>query len=261
MIRLGQGHNAWLVSRQEADLSRQGSSPRVVRFAAQPQNVTVDLAKSAVVVIDMQNDFCCKGGWLDSIGVDVTPLQQPIGPLSALLPMARSQHVPILWVNWGNRPDKLNLSPSLLHVYNPFGDGCGIGDVLPNGSAVLQKGSWGAAIVDQLLVDANDIFVDKFRISGFWDTPLDSILRTLGITTLFFCGVNVDQCVLATLQDANFLGYDCILLEDCVATTSPSYCFDATIYNVKQCYGFVSYADAVVDAMRTSTAAKERVLP
>jgi nicotinamidase-related amidase len=77
-------------------------------------------------------------------------------------------------------------------------------------------------------------------MSGFWDTALDSILRNLGRTTLFFGGVNADQCVMATLQDANFLGYDCILLEDCTATTSPDYCLQATLYNVKQCFGFVS---------------------
>ena len=77
-------------------------------------------------------------------------------------------------------------------------------------------------------------------MSGFWDTPLDSILRNLGVTTLLFAGVNVDQCVLCTLQDANFLGYDCILLEDCSATTSPSFCTEATLYNVRQCFGFTA---------------------
>jgi nicotinamidase-related amidase len=77
-------------------------------------------------------------------------------------------------------------------------------------------------------------------MSGFWDTPLDSILRNLGVTTLLFGGVNADQCVLCTLQDANFLGYDCIYLDDCSATTSPDFCLQATRYNVKQIFGFVA---------------------
>ena len=81
-------------------------------------------------------------------------------------------------------------------------------------------------------------------MSGFWDTALDSILRNLGATTLLFAGVNVDQCVLATLQDASCLGYDCILLEDCSATTSPDYCLAATLYNVRQCFGFVAESKA-----------------
>ena len=87
-------------------------------------------------------------------------------------------------------------------------------------------------------------------MSGFWDTPLDSILRNLGRTTLFFGGVNADQCVMATLQDANFLGYDCILVKDCTATTSPEYCWQATLYNVKQCFGFLSDSQAMLEAIK-----------
>ena len=104
-------------------------------------------------------------------------------------------------------------------------------------------------MVDELIPEAIDIQVDKYRMSGFWDTPLDSILRNLGKTTLLFGGVNADQCVMATLQDANFLGYDCILLRDCTATTSPDFCFKATVYNVNQCFGFVSDSRAMVEAI------------
>jgi nicotinamidase-related amidase len=211
----------------------------------------MNLRTSAVVIIDMQNDFCAKGGWLDTIGVPIDAAREPIGPLNPLLTFARNREIPVIWVNWGNRVDKLNVSPSTLHVYNPDGKSIGLGDPLPaNGSPVLEKGGWGAAIVDGLSVDNRDIFVDKFRMSGFWDTPLDSILRNLGITSLLFAGVNMDQCVMATLQDANFLGYDCILLTDCSATTSPAYCRDATIYNVKQCYGFVTTSEAFVNGKR-----------
>jgi len=148
--------------------------------------------------------------------------------------------VPVIWLNWGNRPDRLNLSPALLHVYKPTGEGVGLGDPLPaNGAKVLEFGSWSAAIVDGLHVDPGDIHVAKYRMSGFQDTVLDSMLRNLSVTTLLFAGVNADQCVLCTLQDANFLGYDCLLLEDCTATTSPEFCMAATLYNVRQCFGFV----------------------
>jgi nicotinamidase-related amidase len=193
----------------------------------------------------MQNDFCAPEGWLAHIGVDIAPARRPIAPLAALLPTVRAAGVPVLWVNWGNRPDRLNLSPSLLHVYAPDGAGLGLGGKVPGtGAPVLEKGSWGAALVDGLAPAEGDIQVDKFRMSGFWDTPLDSILRNLGVTTLLFAGVNVDQCVLATLQDASCLGYDCILLEDCGATTSPDYCLAATLYNVRQCFGFVAHSRA-----------------
>ena len=85
------------------------------------------------------------------------------------------------------------------------GSGIGLGEVLPNGARVLQKDSWAAAVVDELSPLPQDIRVDKYRISGFWDTPLDSILKNLGIKTVLFAGVNTDQCVLHSLTDANFL--------------------------------------------------------
>ena len=238
--------NLWRVSASHADLVRTSRAPRPLTLEADPKTVTLDLSRTALLVVDMQNDFCSPAGWLASIGVDVGPAQSPIAPLSRLLPALRARGVPVVWVNWGNRADRLNLSPSLLHVYDPCGEGTGLGaPVAGGGEAVLEKDSWGAAIVDGLAAEPGDVFVDKFRMSGFWDTPLDSILRNLGVTTVLFAGVNSDQCVLCTLQDANFLGYDCLLLGDCCATTAPAYCADAARYNVKQCFGFVTTSDAL----------------
>jgi nicotinamidase-related amidase len=248
--------NRWQVSETDADLTRPARAQKIVPFVAEPQQLRIDLTRTAMIVIDMQNDFCTPGGWLAHIGVDIGPARRPIAPLRAMTPRLRAHGVPILWVNWGNRPDRLNLSPSLLHVYKPTGIGVGLGDPLPaSGAPVLEKDSWAASIVDELRPPDSDIRVDKYRMSGFWDTPLDSILRNLGITTLLFGGVNIDQCVMTTLHDANFLGYDCILVEDCAATTSPDYCHAATIYNVKQCFGFVAQSDAIITALdRAGTA-------
>lgn len=238
--------NQWRVDARHANLVREAAPPRAVRFAAEPQDVTLDLARTAIVVIDMQNDFCHPDGWLASIGVDITPARAPIAPLARLLPLLREQAVPVVWLNWGNRPDRLNLSPSLLHVYKPTGKGVGLGDALPCGARVLETGSWSAGIVDELVPEPGDIHVAKSRMSGFWDTPLDAILRNLGVHTLLFAGVNADQCVLCTLQDANFLGYDCVLLADCSATTSPDFCREATLYNTKQCFGFVATSESLI---------------
>jgi len=239
-----------MVSEKSANLVREASLPRAITVPALGKHVTFDLARSAIVVVDMQNDFCHPEGWLSLIGVDIRPTRTPIAPLQRLLPILRNQDMPIVWVNWGNRPDRLNISPSLLHVYKPSGVGIGLGDELPrSGARVLERGSWSAAIVDELTTEPTDIHVAKYRMSGFQDTELDSILRNLGVTTLMFAGVNADQCVLCTLQNANFLGYDCLLLEDCVATTSPDYCLAATIYNVRQCFGFVVKSDTIEAAL------------
>lgn len=241
--------NQWRVNASSANLVREPRTPRPVQVNALPQQLGFDLSRSAIVVVDMQNDFCHPEGWLASIGVDVQPARAPIAPLARLLPALRAAELPVLWLNWGNRPDRLNLSPSLLHVYKPSGRGTGLGDALPNGAPVLQAGSWAAAVVDELPIEASDIRVDKYRMSGFWDTPLDAILRNLDVRTLLFAGVNADQCVLSTLQDANFLGYDCVLLEDCSATTSPAYCMQATLYNVRQCFGFTLDSQHLLSAL------------
>ncbi|BDG75182.1 cysteine hydrolase family protein [Roseomonas fluvialis] len=240
MIPIGPSRrNTWRVSADAAELMRPALQERRVDVAARPKRVAFDLARTAFIVIDMQNDFCHRDGWLASIGVDVEPARAPIAPLTALLPVLRGAGVPVVWVNWGSRPDRLNLSPALLHVYNGSGTGTGLGDALPaTGSPVLQGGSWSAQVVDELAPDPRDIRVDKHRMSGFWDTPLDSILRNLRIETLLFAGVNLDQCVLHTLADANFAGFDTLLVEDCAATTNPRFCHDATILNIHQIFGF-----------------------
>lgn len=247
---LGTPPNAWRVDEKIADITRPPLEPKPIELQTETKTLRLDLAKAALLIIDMQNDFCHPDGWLAHIGVDVSPARNPIPPLQNALPRFRSADIPILWINWGNRPDLLNISAGLRHVYNPTGVGVGLGDPLPkNNAPVLMAGSWAAAVVDELEQKPEDIRVDKYRMSGFWDTPLDSILRNLGKTTLFFGGVNADQCVMATLQDANFLGYDCILVKDFTATTSPEFCMQATLYNVNQCFGFVCNSQAIVEAI------------
>ena len=234
---------SWGLSADRVDLTRTRAEPLPATLAALPQEVVVDLRRAAIIVVDMQNDFCATGGWLDSIGVDVEPARSAIPHLQAVLPEARRLGMPVVWLNWANRPDRLNLPANVLHVYDGDGSGGGIGDRSGASEAVLTEGSWGAAIVDGLEPAEGDIHVGKYRMSGFWDTPLDSILRALDVDTLFFTGVNADQCVLATLTDAACAGYDCVLVEGAAATTSPSFCLDATLYNVRQCFGFTLTAD------------------
>lgn len=248
---LGVGEQTrWWATAAVVDMAMAPPAPRRLCLAAEPQSVVVDLNRTAIVVIDMQNDFCSAGGWVDHIGGDFRPDRAPIAPLQRLLPALRAANVPVIWVNWGNRPDLSNMPPNQIHLYKPTGSGVGLGDPLPgNGARVLEKDSWAAAVVDELAPLPGDIRVDKHRISGFWDTPLDSILRNLGMRSILFAGVNTDQCVLHSLTDANFLGYGCILIEDCCATNSPDFCTRATIWNVKKCFGFVSDSARLLAAL------------
>lgn len=243
--------NRWRVSARKVDLSRAEPRPvRAIEVAAEPQDVTVDANRSALVVVDMQNDFCSKGGYLDYRGIDVTPDRAPIEPIAALLPVLRAHGVPIVWLNWGVRKDLLNIHPSLLHAHTQDGEGAGLGERIPGGGEILLRGSWGAQIVDGLVPAEGDIHVTKHRFSGFWDTELDSILRNMGVRTLFFAGVNADQCVMTTLEDASFLGYDVLMLRDCVGTTSPDYCMQATEYNVKLLFGFMTTSQALAKGLQ-----------
>jgi nicotinamidase-related amidase len=239
-----------MVSKDEADLSRsQPRAARKIRIAAEPQNVVLDAARCAVIVVDMQNDFCAQGGYLDYRGVDYTRDRKPIEPLQRLLPALRRASIPIVWLNWGVRADLLNISPSLLHAHTHDGTGAGLGETIPGGAPILRKGGWGAQIVDEINPGEQDIHVTKHRFSGFWDTELDSILRNMDVRSLLFAGVNADQCVFTTLQDASFLGYDVLMMEDCVATTSPDYCMQATVYNVKLLFGFMTTSTALLEGL------------
>jgi ureidoacrylate peracid hydrolase len=252
--QVGNSRTGWIVRDGTADLTRKRRPGRFVLADARPEQVIFDTARTALIVVDMQNDFCARGGWLDHIGVDISPLGDVVEPISEVARVLRDVDVPIIFLNWGNRPDRANMPPSILHVYDADGSGVGIGDPLPNGAAVLERGSWSTKLVAGLVAEAGDLFVDKYRMTGFVDTELDSVLRNLDVSTLLFAGVNLDQCVYATLTDAAALGYDCVLLEDCCATTSPAEAASGTLYNVAQCFGFVSSAAAVLNGLSGSPA-------
>lgn len=238
------------------DMTRPAVEPEPIAISAQPENIVIDAHKTALVVIDMQNDFCSRGGWFDSLGVDTSPVRNLYDPINRALKAVRTRLVPIIWLNWGIRTDRANLSPVTRYPFNRVGCGAGLGDAVKGRqnsgtapSGILEKGAWGAAVVDELDSQSGDIFVDKHRISGFWDTPLDSVLRNLGVKTLLFAGVNADHCVLGTLMDASFHGYDTVLLEDCTATSSPDFCLQATLFNVRFCFGFTATTESLVKAL------------
>ena len=150
--------NAWQVDGERCDLRRRPSAAGIA-VAAEPQVVVFDPARTGVVVVDVQNDFCHPSGWLSSIGVDIAPTGAAIAVLRDLLPALRSLGMPVVWLNWGNRPDRANLPPGVLHVYDPDGSSTGIGDPLRGAGPVLLAGSWGAAIVDALVVPAGNTCV------------------------------------------------------------------------------------------------------
>jgi nicotinamidase-related amidase len=238
-MRYGNRENYWIVEGDHFDISR-GSARTATINMEENRSLQFDPSRSAFIIIDMQNYFC-------------SPLlDRPDGALqlvpaiSSAVKSSRQLGMQIVWVNWGNRPDTANLPPSLLYSWKRNGRP-GLGEPLPNDLGLaLVKDSWSAAIVEDLeeSYDESDYWVDKYRISGFPGTILDPILRSNGINTLFFAGVNTDQCVIGTLQDAAFLGYDNILLSDCTATTSPEHVLEGALFNMKS-MAFTAVSDSL----------------
>jgi nicotinamidase-related amidase len=246
-------HNAWALAGGTVSLVRAQKRPKPVHVAALPQPVEFDLARSALVVVDMQNDFCHPEGWFAQKGIATRPMRKPIPVIAKLLPAWRQAGGAVVWLNWGIRADRRNLSPTLQFKGKRSADAVGYAEHSPidHGPSLVQ-GTWGAQVIDELAVAPGDITVHKHRLSGFWDNELDSLLRQQGITTLMFAGINTDRCVFSTLQDANFLGYDCVLLSDACGTPSPAYVSRGIHFIVQQLHGFVATADALMASLSST---------
>lgn len=239
-------HNAWQLQPDRISFVRKPLAPRPLLIEATPQPVEIDMARSAVVVIDMQNDFCHAEGWFAQKGIAIKAARKPIPVLQDLLPKWRDAGGAVVWLNWGIRADKRNLSPTVQFKGKRTADAVGYAEHSPiEHGASLVQGSWGAQVVDELEVAPTDITVHKHRLSGFWDNEFDSVLRQQGITTLLFAGINTDRCVFSTLQDGAFLGYDCVLLEDACSTPSPAFVTKGVLYIVELLHGFVCTAAAL----------------
>lgn len=243
-------HNAWTLDDAGVSLVRTPPKARPLHFAALPQALTIDLARCALVVVDMQNDFCHPKGWFGQKGIGVAPMRRPIPVLQRLLPAWRAARAPVVWLNWGVRPDVANLPPTVLFKGKRSADGTGYAERSPEDRGrALVPGDWGAAVVDELAVAPGDFTVFKHRLSGFADNELDSLLRQQGITTLLYAGINTDRCVFSTLQDAGFLGYDNVLLADACSTPSPAYVSRAIHFLVQQLHGFVAQSTDLLAAL------------
>lgn len=250
-------HNAWTQQEGHLSLVRAPLAPRPLRLDAQPQPVEIDLARAALVIVDMQNDFCHPQGWFGQKGIKVGPMRKPIPAIAQLLPAWRAAGGRVVWLNWGVRADRLNLPPTVLYKGKRSLDAVGYAEASPldHGPSVVP-GHWGAQVIDELAVAPTDITVYKHRLSGFQDNELDSLLRLGGVQTLLWAGVNTDRCVFSSLQDAGFLGYDNLLLTDACGTPSPAYVSRAIHFLVQQLHGFNTTAKAVGSALAASTAKK-----
>ena len=182
-----------------------------------------DPATTAVLVVDMLKDFFVDGGAMVLEGGEAL-----YAPHQQLLTAARAAGMPIHWLNQSLPPDDSLFEMRTVHCL---------------------AGSWGAEVVDELPVEADDIVIPKRRYSGFFQTTLDLTLRERGIKTVIVTGVVTNICVRSTVHDAFFLQYKVLVPEDLVMATSPQ-AQAVTLYDIDTHYGDVTDLDAVLNILR-----------
>ncbi len=194
----------------------------------------VDPARAAVLLVDIQNDYCHPDGNTARKGGDVSAAQAILAPLQRLLDGARAAGVPVIWIrNWH---EKWTDSAAWLARSEHAG-------------SAARAGSWGAEFWGvQPLPD--EPIVNKQRYSAFWGTRLDSILRTLKRETLILAGVATNVCVESTARDGCFLDYHIVFLSDCTASGDGPAAHEATLENIRRHFGTVASADEVAGCWR-----------
>lgn len=228
-----------------------------IHIMAKPDSIAIDTASTAVIVVDMENDFGSKGGMFDRAGIDISMIQKVINPTSKVLETARNAGIKIIYLKMGYHEDLSDLgseeSPNRVRHLQFMH----VGDTItaPNGSKsrILIRDSWGTDIVTELKPQPEDIVMYKTRFSGFYKTELDSLLKQLGIKYLIITGCTTSICVESTVRDAMFRDYSSIVLEDCTAEPI-GYGLrrsnhDASLLSIQTLLGWVSNSDEFVKAI------------
>jgi nicotinamidase-related amidase len=205
---------------------------------------------TAVIVIDMQTDFCGEGGYIQLLGYDISLTRACIAPIQRLLERLRPAGFHILHTREGHRPDLSDLPANKRWRSRKMKGGIGIGDPGPRGR-VLVRGEPGWDIIPELYPRPGEPIIDKPGKGSFCATDLDLVLRTRGIRNLVLTGITTDVCVHTTMREANDRGYECLLLGDCCGATDPG--------NHQAALNMVKMQNGVFGAVSTSAALLETV--
>ena len=236
-----------------------GREGRTATLEARPGPVQLSTAKTAVIVVDMQNDFGSKGGMFDLAGIDISGIRKAIEPTRKVLAAARQAGIPIVYLKMGYRPDLSDLgAPDSVNRARHLR--LKVGQVVraPDGreSRVLIRDTWNTDIVSELAPQPGDQVLYKTRFSGFYGTDLDSRLARMGIRHLIFTGCTTSICVDSTLRDAMFRDYLGVLLADCMSEPIgeglPRGNHEATLLSAEVLLGWVSGSAEFIKALQPS---------
>jgi len=221
----------------------------MILLPTDPEPLEIDLKRTAVIIVDMQNAFVSRGGMVELWGNDITPMQKAIPPTRKVIDAARAKNCKIIYI---------------AHKYSPDLQDSGIPDS-PNWykeralksyrehpewrDKLIISGTWGSEIVDELKPQMGEMVIIKLRFSAFSGTILDKVLRANEIKYLIFTGVTANTCVETSIRDAFHHDYFAVLISDATASNPPSL-KDATIQNVARCFGWVTTADHFAQALK-----------
>jgi len=227
-----------------------GKDGKYVTIQAEPEPIEVDVLKTAVIVVDMQNAFVRRGGYWDLVGWDISAIEKIIKPCQEIVYTAREKGIKVIYLQMGCSPDLSDIGGQDSLTWHKS-----------RGLALIRQrpelkdklyiyGTWGADIIEELEPKPGDIVIRKQKYDGFIGTNLDIVLRTYAVKYLLFVGTATNICVESTLRHAFFLQYFPILVADAVSQIGPSTTQEATIFNVRSIFGWVTTSKKLLPAMR-----------
>lgn len=232
-----------------AQLGLADSAEKNVTIPAKPEPVKIDPSRTAVVVVDMQNAFATKGGMFDLVGQDISAAKGVIQSIKKTTDAARAAGAKVIYLVYEYAADMSDSGgPGSPNWYKEFGLVAMNKNPQYKGKFLI-KGSWDAAVVDELKPQLGDVVIGKSRYSGFRGTNLDVVLKTYNIKYLVFTGIATNVCVESTLRDGYFLDYWPILVSDGTNNAGPPITQQATLWNVEALFGWVTTSNDFIKAI------------